>query len=376
MKNFVVVSLRLISRAGKGGIFRLRELFRLFVHPEYYMANSYFPEIGRRKSSLRILFEQLYHILYYGDIERFYFLYGFDIKGFRKPQAYVDDRKFMRVRNELNKENFTKPICVLRNKFLFGIVAEALGIRTPENLGIILNYKVYSIKEKREISLNAYLNNNLDVFIKDVSGECGTGIFSLKSEAGKVILNGEVIEVEMLFSLLKPDVQYIVQKRIIQHESIDRLYNQAINTIRLCTVHDPFTHQICILPPLLRIGTLGNKVDNWAKGGLAVGIDKQCTCLKEYGFYKPGYGTKTNRHPDSGVIFKDYQIPYLSEALEMATFFHRHLNGIHSIGWDIAITPEGPCFVEGNDNWEVSLMQICSGWSKEFCNLFLNKNRS
>ena len=31
--------------------------------------------------------------------------------------------------------------------------------------------------------------------------------------------------------------------------------------------------------------------------------------------------------------------------------------GVRSIGWDIAITDSGPCFVEGNDNWEISLNQ-------------------
>lgn len=51
--------------------------------------------------------------------------------------------------------------------------------------------------------------------------------------------------------------------------------------------------------------------------------------------------------------------------------FHTFLPSIHSIGWDIAITKDGPCFVEGNDNWEVSLVQICShGLAKEFNDWF------
>ena len=32
---------------------------------------------------------------------------------------------------------------------------------------------------------------------------------------------------------------------------------------------------------------------------------------------------------------------------------HKHLYNIRSIGWDSAITPEGPVFIEGNDNWEI-----------------------
>ena len=44
--------------------------------------------------------------------------------------------------------------------------------------------------------------------------------------------------------------------------------------------------------------------------------------------------------------------------------FHEKLGDIHSIGWDIAITKDGPIFIEGNDNWELSLMQACNGGLK------------
>ena len=33
----------------------------------------------------------------------------------------------------------------------------------------------------------------------------------------------------------------------------------------------------------------------------------------------------------------------------------------HSIGWDIAITKDGPMFIEGNDRWEVSMIQAVHG---------------
>jgi hypothetical protein len=55
----------------------------------------------------------------------------------------------------------------------------------------------------------------------------------------------------------------------------------------------------------------------------------------------------------------------------MSVKFHGHLKQIHSIGWDIAITKDGPCFIEGNDNWEISGVQICSkGLNEEFKDYF------
>ena len=83
--------------------------------------------------------------------------------------------------------------------------------------------------------------------------------------------------------------------------------------------------------------------------------------LKKYGFYKPGKGTKTAFHPNSNLFFEDYLLPYWQEILNSAIKFHEKLRGLHSIGWDVAITENGPVFIEGNDNWELSLMQACNG---------------
>jgi histone deacetylase complex regulatory component SIN3 len=112
-------------------------------------------------------------------------------------------------------------------------------------------------------------------------------------------------------------------------------------------------------------------VDNWAVGGLAIGIDVENESLHKYGFYKPGYGTKALEHPNSGIVFDGYKIPFLQQAIEQAKNLHSFLPGVHSIGWDIAIGENGPIIIEGNDNWEISLVQICShGLQKEFDNYF------
>ena len=44
-----------------------------------------------------------------------------------------------------------------------------------------------------------------------------------------------------------------------------------------------------------------------------------------------------------------------SETVELACRAHRTLYRIRAIGWDVAISDNGPVFIEGNDNWEISL---------------------
>ena len=133
-------------------------------------------------------------------------------------------------------------------------------------------------------------------------------------------------------------------------------------------MYDKKNNKVVPLSAVLRVGANGNTVDNWAAGGLAVGIEMETGRLKEYGFYKHGKGTKTVCHPDTGTEFNGFKIPFYTEAVEKAVSLHTHLVPIVVIGWDIAITPDGPLFIEGNDNMEISINQEVNGGLKKACN--------
>ena len=349
-----------------------KELLWLFTNSEYTESETYYPELGRRKNRIVIFLDQLMNIFKYGEINKFYFLYGFDVKNFRNRKEYVDYAKFKRRRDKLNKATPGKPICVLRDKFLFGIVAESLGINTPHNIGLIRNQKIYIIDDKKEMDLTNYLvNNDSDVFVKPSDGECGQGIFTLKTANGSIWMDNNKVTINDVLNKIDISTTYVFQGRIEQHERLKKIFNNSINTIRLVTVINRKNNNVEVLPPLLRAGIAGNIVDNWALGGVAIGIDIGTKSLLEFGYYKPSFGTKTTIHPDSEIGFSGYNIPFLQEAINMSVKFHEHLNQIHSIGWDIAITKDGPCFIEGNDNWEISLVQVCSkGLKEEFNDYF------
>lgn len=131
----------------------------------------------------------------------------------------------------------------------------------------------------------------------------------------------------------------------------------AINTLRIVTINK--NGHCYVLTSLLRVGTAktGN-VDNWAAGGLAIGIQPNAY-LKEYGFYKPVHGLKESVHPDTGIKFTEFKVPEYEEACKLACHAHKVFFNVRAIGWDVAVTPDGPVFIEGNDNFEISLQQAC-----------------
>jgi hypothetical protein len=102
-------------------------------------------------------------------------------------------------------------------------------------------------------------------------------------------------------------------------------------------------------------------VDNLAAGGVTVGIDLKTGQLSEFGICKKGGAKRTPSHPDSQIRFADVQIPFVQEAVNLAEKLHEKLSSIRVIGWDIAITANGPVFIEGNDNPEISGLQTVNG---------------
>lgn len=151
---------------------------------------------------------------------------------------------------------------------------------------------------------------------------------------------------------------------IYQHEKMSELCPSTINSIRLITVMD-MDGVVHPFGPRLRIGRVGSSVDNWAKGGILVGIDLETGCLYKKGFLKPQYGTSTEYHLDTKVKFDGFVIPHFQEAVEAAIKLHKYLYRCHSVGWDIAITKDGPVFIEGNGLWEISGMQAVHGGMKK-----------
>ena len=251
----------------------------------------------------------------------------------------------MITRDKTNKTKNTwdNQAVLLRDKFLFYKYMKSNSLPVPEVFVVLSDGKLYD-SNYEPITLDS-LAEEKDYFVKDQKGECASFVTHIKD-----------------FSDLKENWEEIrkhnciFQKAIRQSAEMGEINSGSINTLRIVSINK--NGMVYILSSVLRIGTkkTGN-VDNWAKGGLAVGIDEH-GALKQFGYYKPGYGTKTDVHPDSNIRFNSFSIPKWREVIDIVIKAHRVFHDIRSIGWDVAITENGPCFIEGNDNWEISLNQV------------------
>jgi hypothetical protein len=63
-------------------------------------------------------------------------------------------------------------------------------------------------------------------------------------------------------------------------------------------------------------------------------------------------------HPDTGRRVAGEMLPSWPEARDLALEAHRRFPTLGSVGWDVALTPDGPVLVEGNPVWCVTLVQM------------------
>ena len=334
--------------------------FKLFSSG-FIRSESYYPEMPH-KSRFRIAMELLGHIMKYGSVERYYFSYGFDVKGLRNRSDYLDDNWFLwkcaMLNTVLTDHDYT---CILRDKELFSTLLAEWGFQTPHTVACIRS------ADDIEGTIDKLLTDEGAFFCKPLDGECGAGVFRLIISDGNVELNGVRKSIDDAKQELKAyfsQSAYLVQTMVIQHPEVSRAYDKAVNTLRILTVFDKEARKVVPVAGEIRFGANGSVADNLAAGGVAVGVDLHTGQLSEYGICKKGGAKRTSCHPDTLVPFSEVRLPFIQEAVQQAEALHTRLSSIRLIGWDIAITEEGPVFIEGNDNPEISGLQTVNGGLK------------
>lgn len=105
---------------------------RTMLHQRSWKQQSYYTEFAdQRKTEKQIFWEQLRYILKYSYPNTFYYLYGFDIKGWVNQNDYVDYLKVFRSVRDKNNKGDNSPFVILRDKFLFSLFCNSLNINTP-----------------------------------------------------------------------------------------------------------------------------------------------------------------------------------------------------------------------------------------------------
>ncbi len=147
----------------------------------------------------------------------------------------------------------------------------------------------------------------------------------------------------------------IVQQVIKNHTSLISLAPGALSTFRVVTIKSN-DRSVNVLHTAYRLPVDNDVVDNFESGGIACAVTKQ-------GILQPGVSKKNgfnliDIHPISMSQITGFKIPYFEESIKLAELAHDTAKYPSTIGWDIAITDNGPLLLEANCYWCGQVIQM------------------
>lgn len=306
-----------------------------------------------RKSLFKIFLEYSKLLLFNRDLSAIYFqkfLYHQKVKNIN--DYLITDRLQKRIW-KLNDQLF---LSLLDDKRRFENYFLSQGINVVRNYGY--NKKIFFFVENKKIKVTNY-----DGFIKIIvrifdENKDTDSIFVKKSAnsfGGSDIYKISLSEIDNrdngLKHIYKKIIQseYLIQKRIAQHRLMDKLNPNCVNTIRINTYING-KKECKVLSSVLRVGAGASPIDNVSSGGFHIGINHShgSVCPEAYSIFKIGHRGTILRHPETGIEFKDFEIPFYKDAVNLAINAAKKIPQLRIIGWDIAIQPDGPIIIEGN----------------------------
>lgn len=195
--------------------------------------------------------------------------------------------------------------------------------------------------------LEKFLSNNEEFMVKPKDGLGGMGVYKEYKK--------NIKDINEFYNYLKNNNLFI-EEYVKQNKDINKLCKESVNTIRIMTFS--YNGKSEIVYAAMRIGNGVNNVDNFHQGGMGCKIDLEKGILIGDAIDKDLNHFVV--HPKSKVKFDGFKIPYWEEAKKIVLDASKVNNNIHLVGWDVAITDDGPTLIEGNRRPGFDLIQVLS----------------
>lgn len=266
---------------------------------------------------------------------------------------FVSLRSNIALRSELYRR-LKLDVNALADKRRFGRAAEAAGLPVAVT---IADFADGSVHWWKETSLPP-----VDLFVKEAASMWGAGATTWTWDGqGHWTSEGRALDAPSLLSQLAArsrEAPLLLQRRLSNHPDLIDFGPHGLCTVRVVTLRPPAAAVPEVLMAAFRMPVDGDIADNFARGGLACAVD-----LRD-GILGPAARKKLRlahldfeRHPDTGAQIPGHRLPLWQDVMALALRAHAAFAQFPSVGWDIAITPDGPVLLEGNFNWDVVLVQ-------------------
>jgi hypothetical protein len=280
----------------------------------------------------------------------------------RESGAFVSKERLTELQCRINPPEHRS---AGEDKLAFYLRCTANDLPTPEVLAVSGRAKPGGVAFARiedDAQWERYFERSApDAFVlKPVDGSHGTGVLPLCREgSGFVAPNGRSCTAADLLEHMRrlPHSGWLVQRRLWPHGALVALAGtNAMQTIRVVTCADR-QGPARVLFAWLRINGGRTLFDNFnfgAAGNLVGAIDLATGRLKYVlQAASGGIGLRSvDRHPVSGAEFAPFVVPAFSDLAALMTRAADAFRPLGTLGWDVAVTEEGPFLIEANWTWD------------------------
>jgi len=305
----------------------------------------------------------------------YYRFYELD-KDYRDILKYISNFYIVNYyRPALNDQKWA---VVFRNKLIFNRYFSSFGLPLARAYGFYetktgFTWEGLPLTSPDELKSMIDLLRPKTMVVKPVGGSCGKNIIVLaaldysKSELECETVDGSKLSFsDLVYHLHQQTVSspfkgFLLEEKVEQHKEISRISPFLLNTARVFTLLDK-NNNVIVPFACIKFGRKGASVDNTARGGFYIYVEPADGEMGVGIYRKDGKNIFINEHPDTGAKFKGHYIPFWNETLKICKKAARLAPFCRSVAWDVAITPDGPLLIEGNDDHSAEIQTLFNGY--------------
>lgn len=278
-------------------------------------------------------------------------------------RCYVSKRRLLKLQAELNSRSRD---CVTEDKSVFYPLCIGYGIAVPKLHAVI--HPPFGWSEDGSLlrgrdQWSEYFEEHLkrDFVVKPAWGVYGYGL-GVFERVGNLFSDrrGNTFSAADLYDRISSDSRYdsfVVQERVVPHPDLVKLSGtEALQTARMVTLtlEDRAPELVFATLKVIDGDNLSDNFSFGRSGNLLANISTETGRISEVvGPRGNGIGLiPVSKHPRTAVAFDGFRLPFWAEACTLVKTASLKFLPTRTIGWDVAITPSGPCIVEGNMWWD------------------------
>lgn len=300
-----------------------------------------------------------------------YYQYQFEKQSrvFRNTFLGKNEQRFY-----LDYLNPKKYYTIARNKYLTHLLLEEYGIPKATLYCYYSPEGRYCCSKRTSNDLLTTIailqgQNISSCVIKATEDSHGKNVFAVKKitytkdDAILTLLDGTTTDLSSILG----HAALVFEEVIIQTSQLSQFNSSSVNTIRFMTCLYP-NGEARAIATFIKIGRDGAFVDNAGSGGnVDAGINIVSGKLYNSIVFK-GFRNieEVDKHPDSQAQLNNTAIDNWEMICKKVCSFQQMMPLLKAIGWDIAITNDGPKVIEMNDFWDTTgQLFIGKGWREE-----------